>query len=360
MASQIDFSSLTLNVEEARETSDLVFETLFVKPNSLSDVHDVRTGIQMDKRIPILGQYGLLGKADPGSCDSNTESAAIPTSQKTWTPKLISFRLEHCQDDVPDLLKFWKKAMIAANTWEDIDDEMLAFIQSRAEDATMESILRLASFGDVDATNVGAGSGSETITAGVDPAYFTPINGLWKQVFTDQAGPAEIYRHTITENGLASKALQLDLGDTAAINAFRKMYDNIAAEAFADGQLVFQVTRSLHNNWVKFLEDKSLAFTLQRTEEGKVDNWSYRGIPIVIRYDWDRGIRAWHDLGTTYYLPHRAILTKLTNIPVGTSDTESMNELRSFYDFKDKKHYMDVAYKLDVKILLEEEMAVAY
>lgn len=360
MASTIDFSSLTLNVEEARETSDLVFETIFVKPSSLSEVHDVRTGIQMDKRIPILGKYGLLGKQDPGSCAVNLETAQIPTSEKLWTPKLISFRLQHCQDDVPDLLKFWTKSMKAAGTWEDIDNEMLAFIESRAEDATFESILRLASFGDTDATDVNEGTGSQVLTAGLDEGYFTPIDGLWKQVFTDQAGAAEIYRYTIAENALSTKVLQLALGATVALDSFRSMYDNISAEAFENGGLEFQITRSLHNNWAAFLEDKSLAFTLQVAEQGKVTKGSYRGIPITIRYDWDRGIKAWHDLGATYYLPHRALLTKLTNIPVGTSDEESMNEFRSFYDFKDKVHLIDVAYKMDVKILLETEVAVAY
>ena len=56
----------------------------------------------------------------------------------------------------------------------------------------------------------------------------------------------------------------------------------------------------------------------------------------------------------------RAILTDLMNIPVGTSDTESMQEFESHYDKTDKKHYIDVAYKIDMKILLEYAMAVAY
>lgn len=359
MASTIDFSGLTLNTEEARSSSECVFESVFVKPSNLSDVHDIQTGVVMDKQIPFLGKYGLVGKVDPGSCGVNGESAQIPTSEKVWTPKLISFRLTHCQDNIPQLLKFWTKGRKAAGTWEDVDGEMMTFIEDRAMDATKESILRLASFGDTAATNVGAGSGSELITAGVDASYFTPIDGLWKQIYTDQAGAAEIYRHTISENALTTKAAQLALADDVALNAFRDMYDNIAPEAFESGNLVFQVTRNFHSNWAAFLEDKSLAFMLNRTEDGATQ-WTYRGIPIVIRYDWDRGIKAWEDLGTTYNLPTRAGLWSLSNVPIGTSDEESFSELRSFYDFKDKAHYMDVAYKLDVKILKETEIAVAY
>lgn len=362
MASTIDFSSLTLNSEEARLTSELVFEDLFVTPNEISAVHDIQTGVEMDKYIPILGQYGLVGKADPLNCSTNDETGQIPVSEKQWNPKLISFRLTHCEAEVPDLLKFWKKSRIAAGTWEDIDNEMMGFINDRTLDATKQAILRLASFGDTDATNVGHGSGSELITAGVGADYFTPIDGLWKQIFTAVTGATGIYKSTISKNSEATKAAQLALGSTDAIDAFRDMYENIDPRAIADGGqgLVFQITRSLFNNWVAFLEDKSLAFTLQTAEQGKVGKYTYRGIPIEVRYDWDRGIMAWQDLGTTYYLPHRAILTKLTNIPVGTSDEESMKEVRSFYDYKDKKHYIDVAFKMDVKMLLDYAVAVAY
>jgi len=358
--SAIDFTGLTLTSDEARETADLVFATLFTKPETLQKVHDVRTGVEMDKYIPILGQYGLVGKVDAGGCVSNVEAGDIPVSEKQWLPKLISFRIEHCQADVPDLLKFWKKSRIAAETWSDVDSEMMAFVNDRIVDATYESILRLASFGDTAATNVGTGSGSETITAGVAVAYFTPIDGLWKQIFTDQAGAKKAYRYTISENALTTKVAQMTLATDAAIKALQAMYDNIDSRSFSGETLVFQMTRTLYNNYVATLETKSLGFTLAAATDGKPTPYSYRGIAIQVRYDWDRGIKAWHDLSTTYYLPHRAILTKLTNIPIGTSDEESMSAVTSEYSSYFKKHIIDVAYKIDVKLLVEEELASAY
>jgi hypothetical protein len=87
---------------------------------------------------------------------------------------------------------------------------------------------------------------------------------------------------------------------------------------------------------------------------------TFRGRPIIVRKDWDRMIRKYHDLGTTYYLPHRAILTDINNIPVGTSDTESFSSLDSFYWKKDKAHYTDVAWREDCKILQENSIVVAY
>lgn len=357
MSSQIDFSSLTLNSEEARSTADLVFENVFLKPNALSDVHDIQTGIQMNKYIPIMGLMGLVGQVDPGDCSTNT-APQIPTSQKQWLPDLISYRIEHCQAQVPDLLKFWQKSMIAKNLWEDVDNEMLAFVTDRALDATYESILRISSFGDTNASPVGDATGNELLTAGTDKTFFNMQDGLWAQIFADQAGSALAHRFTITENGLASKALQLALGSTAAYDAFRDMYENIAPEARSKN-LEYQVTTTLFMNYMAYLESNSLNHTLEVIEGGR-RALEFRGIRVIERADWDRNIQTYQDLGTTFYLPHRAILTYKENIPVGTSDTESMSSLESFYDRADKVHYIDSAYRIDTKLLLERELAIAY
>lgn len=355
MASKIDFSGLTLNSDEARETSQLVFEQTYARPE-IANVHGIQTGVVMDRYIPILGQFDLVGLIDPGSCSVNTETGQISASEKQWTPKLISYRLAHCQADVSNLLKFWQRARIAAKTWEEVDNEMLAFLTDRITEATMQAILRLSSFGDTAADTVANGG---VLTNGTTKGYFTPFNGLWKQVFTDQAGSAVSKRYEITANAGGTYVDQQNLGDADALNMFRYLYNNIDARAFEGQNLVFQITRSLFNNWQDFLEDKSLVFMLDRTEEGAT-KWSYRGIPIIVRHDWDRFIRTYFDNGTSWYLPHRAILTDINNIPIGTSDEESLTSLDAFYDRTDKTHYTDVAFKLDQKNLLEYGIAVAY
>lgn len=357
MATPIDFTSLTLNIEEARSMAETVQESTYVRPE-IKDAHGVMTGVEMDKYIPILGQFGLFGKVDPGSCGTNTESGQIPISQKQWAPKLVSFRIPHCQDDVPDLIKFWKKSRIAKNTWEDVDNEMMAFINDRASDAVAQSILRISNLANTTNSPVGDATGNELLTSGTDKTYFNMLNGMWAQIEADQAGSALSYRYTISENGEASKTAQLALADSRALTVFRSLYNNIDPRAF-EGNLVFQVSRTLLNNWQDFMEDKSQVFQLDRTEKGST-KFSYRGIPIVVIYDWDRFITSYFDNGTTYYLPHRAVLTDLNNIPIGTSDEESMTSIDSFYDKKDKKWYLDVAYKIDQKNLLEYNMAVAY
>ena len=356
MAALIDFSTLTLNTEEARSLAECIQEQVYSKPE-LARVHEVMTGVEADKFIPILGKYGLVGKAAPGSCANNDITAQIPTSQKQWAPKLISGKLAHCQEDLPNLLKFWKKSRIAAKTWEEVDNEMMAFISDRTADVVYESILRHAEFGDIAADVVANGG---HLTAGTDKTFFNVINGMWKQIVTDQAlgAAAKSFYYTIAENAKATKAEQLDLVKDTALNVFRNLYNKVDSRLFEGNTPVFQVTKSLFDNWQDFMEDKSAVFMLDRIENGST-KWAYRGIPIVVRADWDRTIRAYYDDGTAYYLPHRAILTDIANIPIGTSDTESLTTLDSWYSKDDEKHYIKFAYKIDQKNLQEELMAVA-
>lgn len=354
MASAIDYSSLTLNAEEAREASQAVFEKLYNK-SPLGDLHFLMTGIQMKTKIPFFGRMGLIGKKSTG-CTPNAITG-VSTSEKEWDPELIDFRLAHCQSDVPQLLKMWKRSRIAANTWEDVDNEFIAFIEDTIMDAHKEAILRITSFGDEAAALV---SGGGEITNGTDLDYFNFLDGLWQQVFTGVAATT-VKRYIITENAQASKAAQLSLADTRALLVFRNLYELADSRMHDSGTLKYQITRTLWHNWWALLEDKSLANAiLNDVESGASGKMNYRGIPIIVRDDWDRNIAAYHDKTTTFYLPHRAILTTTENIPIGTSDEESMNALDSFFDKKDRQWYFDGASMTDIKLLEEYMITTAY
>jgi hypothetical protein len=357
MALPVDLAGLTTNPAEAADISQIVFEASFNRPE-LNAIHYVDTGVEMDRYIPILGNFGLIGKIDPGGCSSNTETGQIPTSEKEWTPKLISFREIVCGTDVPANFKAWKRARIANKTWEMVNDELMAFIADKTQDAIDRSIIRIAEFGDTTASPIGDATGNQLLTSGTTKTYFNMLNGMWQQIIADGVGSQLMYRYTIAENALLNKTAQMELASDAALNVLRKLYNNIDSRA-NEGNLTFQITKSLFDNWQDFIEDKSLVFMLTQTEQGST-TWSYRGIPIVVRKDWDRIIKTYFDLGDTYYLPHRAILCDIANIPIGTSDEESLHTFSSIYDPITKKHYLDGAYKLDMKILLEYAMAVAY
>jgi hypothetical protein len=349
MASLIDTADLTLNPQEALVASEAVFEKVYAKPE-LARAHNIMTGIQMKTQIPFFGLMGLVGKVSSG-CTPNASSEKVNLTQKYWDPALVDYRLTHCQGDIAQLYKMWKRSREALKTWEDVDNAQMAFITDRGVDATMEAILRISSFADKLADNVADGG---YITAGVDPTFFTMINGLWQQIFA-----ATLVRYTIPENAEATTAAQLALASDRALNVFRYLYNNIDPRAHVSGDLTLQVTRSLWNNWNDLLEDKSLVFALDRAEDGSTKA-SYRGIPIVVRTDWDRNIAAYNNQGTTLLYPHRAILTPTGNVPIGTSDENSMKSLDSFYDKVTRQWYLDSAFYIDCVLLEEYMTAVAY
>ena len=350
MASLIDTSDLTLNEQEALTVSEAVFEKVYSKP-VIESAHQVMTGIQMKTQIPFYGLMGLVGKVSSG-CTPNASAEKVNMTEKYWDPALIDFRLTHCQGDISQLFKMWKRSREAARTWDEVENAQMAFITDRGVDATMEAILRISSFGDKLADNVADGG---AITAGIDPTFFTMINGIWQQILAS----ATIKRYTIDENVLATEAAQMALASDRALQVFRYLYNNIDPRAHVIPGLAYQVTRSLWNNWNDFLEDKSLVFALQRAEDGSTKA-SYRGIPIIVRNDWDRNIAAYEDQGATLRYPHRAILTPVANIPIGTADEGSMKSLESFYDKVTRQWYFDAAFYLDAKVLEEYLIAVAY
>ena len=357
MASLIDLSStpLTMNEQEALNANEAIFEKVYAKP-ALTDAHLIATGIQMKTQIPLYGHFGMVGKKSTGSCAVMEETHTSLATEKFWEPMLIVFRLTHCQEDIDQLFKMWKRAQSALATWEDMANEQVAFLSDRTVDAMLEAILRITSFADTTENVVGSGG---NLTAATTITYFTMLDGLWAQLIAAVAA-GTVPRHTIAENGGASYAAQDNLAADRCLKVMRDMYEQIDTRARLAGGMAFQMTDSLYKNWLAYLEDKSLAFTLERTEKGKVTNMEYRGIPIIVRYDWDRNIRTSFDTGSAWYLPHRVLLGPISNIPIGTSDKTDLDSMDMFYDRTTKKHHIDAAFYLDCKLLEEYMAAVAY
>jgi len=94
-------------------------------------------------------------------------------------------------------------------------------------------------------------------------------------------------------------------------------------------------------------------------ENGQV-SLTYRGIPVVKIEVWDRTIAAYQDNGTKWNLPHRAVLVTPTNLQVGTEEVTAMSGMDVFNDKKSKKNFIDFAFNIDAKVVLDYEIQVAY
>lgn len=352
-----DLSGLTMNPSEVDDVSKSVFE-LVIEESGLAEHHEIETGIVRKTQIAFIGNPGLVGKVQT-DCNRIIDDFNIPITQKYWELVTLGIRLKHCATDVNALLKLFKKASrMNPDFYDRIGSQELGLVVSKLEQAIKQMLNRLVWFGDTAASNVSNGG---SIKNGIDIAYFTPIDGLFKQIFADVPTTASNYVK-ISENDGASYTTQ-ELADDKALTIFRKMHNATDArfyQAISGGaQPKLFVTRELMQNYWNTLENKSLNFSLAETTDGTT-KMSYRGIPIIVRYDWDENIRSYQDNGSTFNLPNRAILTLKENIPVATLSESDLDTVTSFYVQKDKANYMDVDMNLDTKHLLEYFTVAAY
>ncbi|KOS06997.1 hypothetical protein AM493_13870 [Flavobacterium akiainvivens] len=347
----INADDLTLNAREAETMSEVIFERVF-NESDLAEYHEVETGIDVKTQIAFAERLGLLGKKSEG-CTPN-EAGGFTLTEKFWTPVLEDFRLKHCQNDMPALLKLFRKSQrINPDFFDAVGTQEFGVIIAAVESALIENIHRKVWFNDTAAATI---SNSGVFTNGTDLEYFNSFDGLFKQIFTEVPSNAA-NRVAITANGGANYTAQA-LAEDAALAIFEKMV-TVADERLVSAEDAFILaSRTLADNYRATLRNKNLGSGfLEVVEEGRPKLY-FDGIEVKVRYDWDRYIKQYQNNGTKHNLPHRAVLTTKSNIPVGTLSEDDLTKLDVFYDKTLKTNIMDAAYTLDAKHL-EAYMTVA-
>lgn len=349
----ITADNLTLNPREVETMSQVIFNRVY-NESELAEYHDIETGIDVSTQIAFAGRLGLLGKKTTG-CTPN-EAGGFELTEKFWTPVMEDFRLKHCQTDMPALLKLFRKSQrINPDFFDAVGSEEFGVIISAVESALIENIHRKVWFNDTTAALQADGG---VFKAGTDLGYFNSFDGLFKQLFTEiPAGSVNrIAIQPNTGNNYAAQALAAD----AALGIFEKMVTAADERLVAAEDSFILATRSLADNYRATLRNKNLGSGfLEVVEEGRPKLY-FDGIEIKVRYDWDRYIKTYQDNGTKHNLPHRAVFTTKSNIPVGTLSEEDLTKLDVFYDRTLKTNVMDAAYTLDAKHLEGYMTVVGY
>lgn len=362
MASVVTTAGLNLDAIEPADISKYVFESaLFNGP--LSVLHRIDTGIQADEKIRLVGLPGLAGECTEG-CDAPS-GTTLAMSEKVWTPKTIGFRLAHCSADLSQQLIALKKRMARyPDEYDPSGSPEFEVLANAADITTRKMLFRHAHFGDKDIANVSSGG---YLKNGTDVKYFNCLDGLWKQVFAGVSA-TDIKRVTISANAGSSYAAQ-ELAADATISILKDMFNKSDARLKQNrGTSYYAITRTLADNLMDTLESKSLANTTDAKallqSQGQPGSeflvYVYRGIPVYVMDEWDEIITAYFNNGTKYDKPHRAILTTVENVPVGTPSEEMLGSMDGWYEKKDKKYYLDGEARFDVKILEEYKVVAAY
>ena len=347
----INADALTLNAREAETVSEVIFQRVYTE-SDLAEYHEIETGIDVKTQIAFAGRLGLLGKKSV-DCSPN-EAGGFALTEKFWTPVLEDFRLKHCQVDMPALLKLFRKSQrINPDFFDAVGTQEFGVIISAVETSLIENIHRKVWFNDLTAATTANGG---VFKVGTDLGYFNSFDGLFKQIFTEVPSNAA-NRVPVSANAGTTYAGQA-LAPDAAIGIFEKMVTQADERLVAADDAYILATRTLADNYRATLRNKSLGSGyMEVVEEGR-PKLLFDGIEVKVRYDWDRYIKTYQENGTKYNLPHRAVFTTKSNIPVGTLSDADLTKLDVFYDKTLKTNIMDAAYTIDAK-LLEEYMVVA-
>lgn len=356
--SVIDATDIAFNGKEIMALSEAIMERFHEKP-VFSLFHKIVPGIKAKQQIAILGLLGLVGKKSTG-CAPDENSGGITMSGKEWDPEYIEDRFAQCWKDLKETFFIWGlKNGIAKGDLTSTD--FSNFLEERLSDAMIEAIYRLAWMGDVDAANYND-SPSGTITNSIDPAYFTPIDGFWKQIFAiGTATPAR--KVTIAKNAEATYVDQeFDSTDTTnkvASGIFRDLLQGADYRLRSQANKVIVCTQSLADQYENELESQGVSESFKMITEG-VSTLERKGTLIIAVSTFDRHIRAYQDSGTAYYRPHRAVLLLPDNTQIGTEEEANLAQLKPFYDQKENKYYVDFGFNLDAKIPEDYLIQAAY
>ena len=355
-------AQLTFNGEEVKELSQVIFEKEFKNPE-LSLFHTIKEGIKAKEQIAFMSQLGGLLGAGTGGCDPTSATNAITSSEKFWEPAAMSDRLEACYTDLKDSFVNYS----LGNGVQEADLTNVDFFNYIADVLlrykVSEAALRTAWFSDTAAADVDA-SPAGVLTSGTNVAYFNKIDGLWKQIFAIVTADSDRKTTDLTsKNGQASKSLQAfnstDTTNKVVMNALQNTLYDADTRLRERADLVYIVTLSVADQYRRELKAANVAFTTERYENG-IEVLKSDGIEVISFSLWDRIIKAYYDDGTTYYLPHRVVLTTKENLAVGFDSVNSLADFDVHYDRTTKKNYIDFQVNMDAKVIEDYMVQVAY
>jgi len=348
--------TITFNGKEA---TDGILERMFNKP-SFQRFHSIYNNIKAKEQIAFLRRFNKVTIKDTG-CGTGKQAKEIPMFEKFWEPEYTKIWLQFCWKDFIASFFVWTQKNGIARA--DISQTDLAdYLMDVVPDAALDDLWRIVWFNDKNISDI-SDSPAGVLGSSSDVKYYNLIDGLWKQIFAGVAiGEGtwgHIPRYNITYNTQADKTTQLNLADGFSKTVWRNLLYNADSRLREAQGIVILCTRSLFDNWREYKESKTLESSF-RKEDVMYDQDIYWDIPIIPVPIWDRIIRSDFDNGTTFHLPHRAILTTLENLAVGFDAFAETNNLESWLNQDTELYNIKGGYSVDAKILENYMFSVAY
>lgn len=351
----IDNTDIAFNGQEVKSLSEAIYERVFLKP-SITQFHDIQTGIKASKQIAFLGKLGMIGKKR-ANCATTADGNTLAMTEKFWNPEYVGGRDEECWDQLKETFFIWG----LKNGYQKHDltgTEFAMFYEDRLADALAEAIHRIVWFGKTDISNVSDGG---TLTGTVSTSYYDIIDGLWEQIYDDvianpsrNSGDFGSGLGLTTKNSQATYVLQnfndTDTTNKIATRTLQNMKFTADMRLRDDASAFGIMTQSVADQYERERASANLESSVQILENGltayKVGGINFYAFPL-----WDRYILSSFNNGTKLVNPHRVLLTTKDNIQVGTEELKNFSEFNPFYSQDDKVYRCDYGFNIDAKLM---------
>jgi hypothetical protein len=357
MSSTINLSTVTFDGKEVMSLREAFYQAVFQNP-TIDQFHTVVNGIKAKQQMLYLGQFGLMGKKQVG-CEPTPTTSSVPSVEKFWDPQYVSDRISECYTDLLNSFFVWglKNGVQKPDL---TNTDFALFVEERFSLAAYETALRLSWLGNTAADTTANGG---YLSNGIDPEYFTPINGFWAQAVSIATADTT-KRVIIAKNTGTSYANQAftsaDIDNKVITTTFENMIYGADLRLRGAKDKIIVATQSVVDQYArerKAVTNIELAY--ERTESG-IDTFKIDGIDVIPFQFLDRHIRAYENNGTKVNQPHRAIFTTKSNLQIGTEETSGLSELEPFYDKKTKQYIVDYGFNIDAKIAEDYLIMAAY
>jgi len=209
---------------------------------------------------------------------------------------------------------------------------------------TSHSATILARFGKIVVTSSGA---DVIVTAGV--AGMAQQDPTIANVSGNLAGS-----NANTTASVATGTLKSDAALTSFKNMWSAMPPELRGKVKMEGRIM--VTASMYDNYSDTIETLNGSDAAYRTLLDGADVLSFRGVPIIVREEWDEHIE--NDFASVR--PHRALLSIPANLVVGTDGVSDDTNVELWYEKKDQRNYFRAEYKAGTQYIHEEYIVAAY
>jgi hypothetical protein len=354
MSKQVLFPVLA--TRELIALQEMIIDKLVSAPE-LTVLNQFYGNINYKKVIGLVGDIGLVGKAEKG-CSAAVDSHSVPVdTTKYWEP--VGWEVWHseCWSDYASTLGALQMTP-GPNKYDITNTDIMKALLIRMEYAIKKALIRITWFGDTDAEHTNA-SPAGVITPGTDVDFFNLLDGFWKQLFaigTDHAAQ----KVTIAANAQATYALQDSvLTPTLAWGYLEDLIYNKNLKLEDAPNLQIACTSSMWNKAAKYISDKSITTTYDNLVKG-VQNLMVNNVPVIKVPMFDSIIRQYENDGTKYNAPHRAVLYSKENLGIAVPGTSIIETIKIIPEEKTKLIHLRAEDALDAKVINDDLVQVAY